>query len=114
MEAVAHWKYKKPKEYYKVIVSQYGFPDYIEADRVIWIDPFLNVKRVVLIDEEILHLEPKRHYDFVYSTADIQVSADLASTLAYVSGSIIIDQLKGQVTARCGNLIKNQITLGFV
>ena len=38
----------------------------------------------------------------------------LVDDLALVSGSIIVDGLKGSVTARCGNLIANAVTLGFV
>ena len=31
-----------------------------------------------------------------------------------MTGSIIVDGLKGEVTARCGDLVANDITLQFV
>ena len=34
--------------------------------------------------------------------------------VAKASESIIVDQLKNEVTARCGDIIANAITLGFV
>ena len=33
---------------------------------------------------------------------------------AKVTGSIIIDGLKGTVTARCGDLVANDVTINFV
>ena len=64
------------------------------------------------------------HRDFFYSSRDIKgwepedgkstVDMDLAGKLAGVSGSIIIDGLQGEATARCGGLIKNAVTLGFI
>jgi len=34
--------------------------------------------------------------------------------MPYVTGSIIVDLLKQEVTARCGDVTANAITLGFV
>jgi hypothetical protein len=52
--------------------------------------------------------------DFLYGTKDIEVPDKLHDDLARVTGSIIIDGLKGEVTARCGMMVKNAVTLGFV
>ena len=54
------------------------------------------------------------HKDYVYSTRKIAVPPKFASVFANVTESIIIDGLKKEVTARCGALIKNAVTLGFV
>ena len=45
---------------------------------------------------------------------NIDVPADMLDTLGHVTGSIIYDGLKKEVTARCGDLYANAATLGFV
>ena len=39
---------------------------------------------------------------------------ELFKQFAGVTGSIIIDGLKGTITARCGDLVANDITINFV
>ena len=83
-----------------------------------------KVDKVYIIDESIPHSFPADHIDYCYSTLKIpQIQAkDGASTIepelvgkfAGVTGSIIVDGLKGEVTARCGDLVANDITLNFV
>ena len=96
------------------LLPQFGKPDYVLVDRIIWLSPFPNIQKIELLDESIPHNFPAPHQDFVYSTAKIRVNPQQQAALAFVTGSIIIDQLKGVVTARCGGLLKNQVTLGFV
>ena len=38
----------------------------------------------------------------------------MVGKFAGVTGSIIIDGLKGEATARCGDLVANDVTLNFV
>lgn len=105
---------KKPRELGFNLIQRFGQPNLAVQGRLEWYGAVPNVVKIVLLDESIPHDFPMAHHDFVYSTANIKVSPQQAAALALVSGSIIIDQLKGQTTARCGALIKNQITLGFV
>ena len=80
--------------------------------------------KIYIIDESIPHSFPADHIDYCYSTLKIpQIQAkDGASTIepelvgkfAGVTGSIIVDGLKGEVTARCGDTVANDVTLNFV
>ena len=45
---------------------------------------------------------------------EIDIPQELMEAVAKASESIIVDQLKNEVTARCGDIIANAITLGFV
>ena len=96
------------------LLPQFGKPDYVVVDRLIWLNPFPNIMAIKLVDESISHGFPAPHNDFVYSKAKIKLTAEQQAALAFVSGSIIVDRLRGLVIARCGALIKNQVTLGFV
>ncbi len=104
----------KARELGFALVQRLGQPNIIIPGRLEWNQRLPRIIKLVLLDENIPHSFPMPHNDFVYSTSAIKVTPDQACALAHVSGSIIVDQLKGQVTARCGALIKNQVTLGFV
>lgn len=119
-----NWKSQKAGEYKNKLLDIYGKPDVEGKDICIWNDGEGKIIRTVIKDEVIPHAFPMPHTDFVYSTIVIPawapkdgvatVPPDVVKTLAGVSGSIIIDGLKGEITARCGMLIKNGVTLGFV
>jgi len=96
------------------LITRFGQPNIALVGRLEWYQIMPYISTIVLLDESIPHNFPMPHTDYVYSTTNIKITPDQASALVQVSGSIIIDQLKGQVTARCGALIKNQVTLGFV
>ena len=76
------------------------------------------------MDEHIEHSFPADHIDYVYSMIAIPeiqakdgkstIDPDLVGKFAGVTGSIIVDGLKGEVTARCGDTVANDITLNFV
>lgn len=108
------FKHKDAAAYGMRLLPEFGKPDYVLVDRLCWLNPFPNIRSIHLVDEAIQHNFPAPHKDFVYSTARIKLSPQQQAALAYVSGSIIVDQLKEEVTARCGALLKNQVTLGFV
>ena len=83
-----------------------------------------KVDKVYIVDESIKHSFPADHRDFVYTTYSIPewqqdkgkhiIDSELFKKFADVTGSIIIDGLKGTVTARCGDLVANDITINFV
>jgi len=108
------WKHKEPKKAVEQYVKVFGTPDETGKDFAKW-NNIANIGGPTIIkDEEISHKEPVKHIDFIYSTRAIRVPADKVGVLAKSSGSIMVDQLKGEVTARCHYLIKNAVTLGFV
>jgi hypothetical protein len=110
----SNWKHGEPKKTAKRYVAVFGQPDEIGKGFAKW-DNIANFGGATIIkDEEIAHTKPVKHIDFVYSTRSIRVPAIKVGVLAGASGSIIVDQLKEEVTARCHYLIKNAVTLGFV
>ncbi len=115
------WRYKVPSEYAKKLMKAWDVPTGLSWYSAKWEtktrDPYVEVK---VVDEYVAHTFPKKHYDFVYTTISVKkaikrrVTAEHACALMKVSGSIIIDLLKQEVTARCGGLGKNDVTLAFV
>ena len=113
-EFYSKWKNKEPKKWAKRYVEVFGSPDETGRNYAKWDDIANFGGPTVIKDEEISHELPVKHIDFVYSTRSIKVPAKKVGVLAKSSGSIIVDQLKEEVTARCHYLIKNAVTLGFV
>jgi hypothetical protein len=108
------WKHGEPRDTARRYVEVFGPPDEVEKGSATWNDIANFGGPTVIKDEEIAHGTPVKHIDFVYSTRSIRVPADKVGVLAKASGSIMVDQLKQEVTARCHYLIKNAVTLGFV
>jgi len=113
---LARWKHQQSADYARGLIERFGVPHHCMFNSVHWYKPrgMTNILEVKVMDERIRHTHPAAHWDFVYSTAKIPVHrCEHACALAAASGSIIVDQLKGEVTARCGGLGKNQVTLSF-
>jgi len=108
------WKHTLPRKTAKRYVDVFGPPDETGEGFAKWNDIANFGGPTIIKDEEITHTKPVKHIDFVYSTRPIRVPARKVGVLAKSSGSIMVDQLKGEVTARCHYLIKNAVTLGFV
>ena len=113
-QIISCWKNPMPKKYATKLLGAFGKPDYFTPNSLTWLKPHQNILKVCVMDEETMHMEPARHYDFVYSTANLATTPAQACMLQFVSGSILVDQLRKEVTARCHALVKNQVTLGFV
>jgi len=113
LKTVKSWRNKDAANYAEKLVNHFGPPDENGNTCLYWrsITPFYDV---YIIDESIPHHFPEPHRDFVYSTLEVPVEPELQELFAKVTGSIIIDGLKNQVTARCGTLFANAVTLGFV
>jgi len=113
--SLEEWEHKDAKAYVKELIEKYGEPDVTSDSMILWEDGRISdFDKVYVRDESIEHDFPKPHRDFVYSTMTINIPEDLMEAVAKASESIIVDQLKNEVTARCGNIIANAITLGFV
>ena len=132
---VSNWKNKKAQAYASILIEKYGEPKIKGKKMLLWEDLELideetyeykvkKIDKVYIIDESIAHSFPAEHTDYVYSTLKIpQIQAkdgvstikpELVGKFAGVTGSIIVDGLKGEVTARCGDLVANDVTLNFV
>ncbi len=117
MEYTKKWKNKDAMKYANHLITVLGHPDESSESMVFWRDEKARKAgflKIAVIDESIPHDFPMKHHDFCYSAKRMVMTPKIAGVLAAVSGSIIIDGLKKTVTARCGALIKNAVTLGFV
>lgn len=110
---VKRWKNKDAAKYAVALSKKFGKVKMMGPDMLAW-ENKAGFTKVWILDESVKHDFPVPHKDFVYSTRNIKVSPDIVGKLAAVSGSIMVDGLKGEVTARCGGLIKNAVTLGYV
>lgn len=117
-----------PGNYYTKLVEKLGAPSYCipeiksnnnpQPAQCTWtgdaVKTTTGADSITIRNELIAHQSPMPHVDFLYSTSKIPgLTAHRASKLAHASGSIMVDRLKNEVTARCGMNIKNQVTLSF-
>lgn len=109
-----YWNHKDAKKYAERLLHYYGKPTYISKTEVCWESPNEKIIDVKIKDESITHDFPMSHKDFVYATMKQKLTPEQVGELAKVTGSIMYDGLKGEVTARCGMMIKNGVSLGFV
>ena len=96
------------------MTDEYGEPDVLTNNMALWNGRISEFTQTYVKDESIPHCCPKPHNDYVYSTMVIDVPEELMEAIAKASESIIVDQLKNEVTARCADIYANAITLGFV
>ena len=132
---VSTWKNKKAQVYASLLIDKYGEPDTKGDEMLLWKNVKLideekykyqikNIDKLYIIDESIPHSFPADHIDYCYSTIKIPkiqakdgrstIEPDLVGKFTGVTGSIIIDGLKGEATARCGDTVANDVTLNFV
>jgi hypothetical protein len=107
------WKSRDAASYAQRMFVVHGKPDEVGTNMMEWANVD-GLVRVRIRDESTPHSFPMPHIDFIYSSRSLAVPADTVGRLASVSGSIAVDGLKGEVWARCGTLLKNAVTLGFV
>jgi len=114
VESLQGWEHDDAKEYAIKLIKKFGEPDEVTENMLLWNNIESPFQTTYIKDESIPHEFPASHRDYVYSTMEIDVPADMLDTLGHVTGSIIYDGLKKEVTARCGDLYANAATLGFV
>lgn len=112
-DVLEQFECQQAADYGHKLIQAFGEPDGVMYNQLYWKEGD-QMKHIVLKDEQVEHSFPKEHLDFVYSSWEIEVPDHLHSLFAHVSGSIIIDGLKNLVTARCGTLHANAVTLQFV
>lgn len=98
-QVIRNWKPGAQKAAQKMI-EKYGEPDEVTHQRVVWHDngPW---KRTEVINEEIPHNFPMPHKDMLYQTIKYETPVEKADDLLEMTGSLIIDRVKGELTARC-------------
>ena len=111
--SIRDWKNQEPQRFARSLIRHWGQPDEETGTQATWYNRD-GFKRVTVLDEYILHCCPEPHYDFVYSTIDLNVPKNLVRVLADSSESILVDLLKNEVSARCATLSANAVTLNYV
>ena len=108
------WKYALPKKTVASYIVKFGLPYDTGKDSVIWKN-MAGFDKTWVLDEQIKHTHPIDHIDFVYSTLKIPgLKPEHVCIISQATGSIFIDMLKSEATARCHYLVKNAVSLGFV
>ena len=108
------WKYALPKKTMTKYIINFGLPYDVCKDSAIWKN-IGGFYKTIILDEQIKHTHPIDHIDFVYSTIKIPgIKPNHVCIIANSTGSIFVDLLKQEVTARCHYLVKNAVSLGFV
>jgi len=115
MNDVSKWYYERPKNYYEECKKMFGCPLFVsnvKGGYALWKcsegDLF---KEHLLIDEDVLHKYPKLHHDYFYSRIECVIPKDKVCDVLKISGSILYDGLKKELTARCGGINANYATL---
>lgn len=108
------WKHALPKETVTQYILNFGLPYDVGKDRATW-NNIAGFDTTWVLDEQIKHTHPIDHIDFVYSTLKIPgIKPEHVCIISQATGSIFIDMLKQEATARCHYLVKNAVSLGFV
>ena len=108
------WKHTLPKETITTYILNFGLPYDVGKDSVVWKN-MGGFDKTWVLDEQIKHTHPVDHIDFVYSTLKIPgIKPEHVCIISQATGSIFIDMLKSEATARCHYLVKNAVSLGFV
>ena len=116
-ESLNKWEHQDAVKVAEMMIKEYGQPDEVTQTMLKWNklgDFGPGEQESYIVDESIPHAFPEPHRDFLYTAKKIKVPTRVGDTLLHVTGSIIVDGLKGTVTARCGSLNANALTLGFV
>ena len=100
-DSLENWENDDAKGYAEKLIKFYGQPDDVSKERITWntLNSFGKGEReTYVIDESIPHSFPKPHRDYVYTTMNIKIPNEMLDTLGHVTGSIIYDGLKEEVT----------------
>ena len=120
---IRKWKNPDAARSAAQLIKNFGKPIVASGGIIRW-NNVPEYNEVWIRDESIKHSFPVPHTDNLYSSRHIPewkpkegkstVNPELAKKFSAITGSIIIDGLKGKVTARCEELVKNAVTIGFV
>ncbi|MCF6157062.1 MAG: hypothetical protein E3K32_00505 [wastewater metagenome] len=108
---ISGWK-DQPKKVAQRLMEKYGPPDAASQHHLIWYDngPWVETK---VVNEEILHKFPKKHYDVVTQTVKYKVPVDKVDELIDFDGGLIIDRTAGELSAMCHNERMNTLALNL-
>lgn len=94
------------------MITKYGTPDEITAQRLIWRDtgPW---SEIIAYREEIPHNFPRKHMDVLEQKIHFKIPADKIDDLIRYDGSVISERTKGTLAARCDREEMNFLALNL-
>lgn len=109
---IGEWE-EAPAQAARRLIESYGVPQEITKNRLIWHNngPW---ERTEIVNEEVEHNFPEPHTDFLYQTVNFNVPEEKVADIVGMSGSILIDRVKGEVTARCDSEEANFVALNLM
>ena len=110
-QVIASWA-PRPKLGAQMMLSQYGTPQEITPEKLVWHNqgPF---KRITVTKKEHHHDFPYPHMDFIEHTVSYKVSPDKAEALSTFDGSATFDRTRGELSGRCDLEGHNILTLNI-
>lgn len=115
---VDRWINQAPKIQYERLANEVRRrPDVLHNHPegfAIWKDPMDGILRHEIKDEIVKHCVPSPHIDFLYTTIIFFIPPEVVPSVQKISGSVMLDLLKNEVTARCGSTAANYATLKTV
>jgi len=110
-QVIEKWK-KQPKEIAGKLIEQYGDPDEITEERLVWNNNG-DWKRSELINQEIPHDFPEPHKDSLLQAIAYHVPTTVASDLLKFDGSLVLERTRGELAARCDDERANYLALNL-
>lgn len=92
--------------------QKYGQPSGMTPERIIWEKPG-PYKTIIAYKEPVQHDFPKPHKDVLEHVINYDVPAEKFTELAKFDGSIIAEETKGTLAARCDSEPHNLIALNL-
>ncbi len=108
-----------PAERLSDVITELGPPDLMDPTKggvAIWKESTLKTrgkcwKRVEIHDEQIPHMQPAPHTDFLYTWYKIAIPPHRINDVRALSKSVTYDPLKKEIRARCHFMGANKATL---
>lgn len=97
---------------FEFMEKKYGNPAERSATMAVWqnVGPW---KRVIVRSEAIPHTFPTPHVDVIEHVINYTVPPDMVDDLAEYNGSVIVDQTRGELSARCDSEAANILALNL-
>lgn len=104
------WLNRSASDYLQILAIKYGQPSAVDPSGgglAIWKwDKLANgcLTRIELRDEAVLHRQPVNHFDYVYAFVPYSVPSGRLDDIERLSGTIMYDSMKKELSARCGTI----------
>lgn len=110
--SISGWP-KDARDAAQLVVDQYGDPDEVTPDWVVWHKPG-PWKRIVASRQVHDHNFPAPHQDSVESFIDYRFPLEKTQDIFAFDGSVVVNRTKGEVSARCHDEQANFLALNLM